>query len=72
MIEHLNALELGGIAARGGSLVINGARFNALELGQIASRLSNGATLQIMNSARFSALELGGIAARKPGQVIFS
>ena len=71
MIERLNALDLGGIAARGGSLEVNGAQFSALDLGGIAARLAGTAHLKIHNSARFTALEMGGIAARKPGQVIF-
>lgn len=72
MIEHLTALDLGGIAARGGSLEINGAQFSAIDLGGIAARLANGATLKIFNSNTKSALDLGGIAARMPGQVIFA
>lgn len=72
MIERKTALELGGIAARGGSLEVNGAGYSALELGGVAARLSDGATLKVMNSDRFTALELGGIAARKPGQVTFA
>lgn len=72
MIKHLNALDLGGIAARGGSLEVNGPSFTAFDLGGIAARLSDGATLKIHNSACFTALDMGGIAARKPGQVIFA
>jgi hypothetical protein len=71
MIQHLSALDLGGIAARGGSLEVNGQQFSAMDLGGIAARLSNGATLKVHNSACFSALDMGGIAARKPGQVVF-
>ncbi|SDK14290.1 MULTISPECIES: hypothetical protein [Bradyrhizobium] len=71
MIQHLSALDLGGIAARGGSLEVNGQQFSALDLGGIAARLSDGATLKVHNSACFSALDIGGIAARNPGQVIF-
>jgi hypothetical protein len=72
MIQHLSTVELGGIAARGGSLEINAAAFSALDLGGIAARLAHGATLKIHNSAAFSALEMGGISARMPGQVIFA
>lgn len=72
MIQGKTALELGGIAARGASLEVNGAAYTALELGGVAARLTNGSTLKVMNSNGFSALELGGIAARKPGQVIFA
>jgi hypothetical protein len=72
MIKHLSALDLGAVAARGGSLEVNGPTFSALDLGGIAARLANGATLKINNSACFSALDMGGIAARKPGQVIFA
>ena len=71
MIRHLSALELGGIASRGGSLEIDGAQFTALDLGGIAGRLSNGATLKIHNSHHLSAHDMGGIAGRKRGQVIF-
>jgi hypothetical protein len=72
MIEHLSALELGGIAARGGCLEVNGAQFSALDLGGIAARLAHGATLKIFNSNSKSSLEIGAIAARKPGQVTFT
>jgi hypothetical protein len=65
-------MDLGGIAARGGSLEIDGAAFSALDLGGIAARLAHGATLKICNSPHLSALDMGGIAARKPGQVIFA
>ena len=72
MISGLSALDLGGIAARGGSLEVDGTKFSALDLGGIAARLLPGATLKIHNSDRaLSALDMGGIAARKPGQVIF-
>ena len=71
MITHLTAFDLGGIAARGGSLEVNAGQFTALDLGGIAARLSDGATLKLHNSSCFNALDLGGIAARKPGQVIF-
>jgi hypothetical protein len=72
LIKHLSALDLGGIAARGGSLEVDGAQFSPLDLGGIAGRLASGATLKIHNSSRFSALDMGGIAARMPGQVIFA
>lgn len=72
MIEHLSALELGSVAARGASLEVNGQRYSALDLGSVAARLHAGAHLKIMHSERFSALEIGSIAARKPGQVIFA
>jgi hypothetical protein len=71
LIQHLSAVDLGGIAARGGSLEVSGGQFSPADLGSIAARLSDGATLKIHNSARFSALEMGSIAARMPGQVIF-
>lgn len=71
MINHLTALDLGGIAARGGSLEVDGASYTALDLGGIAARLLDGATLKIHNCNRLTALELGGVAARRPGQVIF-
>jgi hypothetical protein len=71
MIRHLTAIELGGIAARGGSLEVNASQFTAVDLGGIAARLSDGATLKLHNSACFNALDLEGIAARKPGQIIF-
>ncbi|WP_282052850.1 hypothetical protein [Phaeobacter inhibens] len=70
MINHISVLELGAIAARGGSLEIDASQYSALELGGIAAQLSDGATLKINNCSKFSALELGGIVARKPGQVI--
>jgi hypothetical protein len=73
VINHLSALELGGVAARGGSLEVDAASFSALDLGGIAARLTDGATLKICNSsAHLSAVDMGGIAARKPGQVIFA
>ncbi|WP_146038650.1 hypothetical protein [Paracoccus sp. SY] len=72
MINHLSALELQGIAMRGGSLEVDGARYSALELQGVAMRLTTGATLRVHNCAGFSALELQGIAMRKPGQVTFS
>ena len=72
MLKHLNVLELGGIAGRGGSLEVNGAQFNASELGGIAARLKHGATLKVYNCQKFNSLELGGIAARAPGQVTFT
>jgi hypothetical protein len=72
VINHLSARELGGIAARGGSLEVNGAPFSAIDLGGIAARLTDGITLKIGNSAHLSAVEMGGIAARRPGQVIFA
>ena len=71
MITHLTEFELGGIAARGGSLEVNAGQFTAHELAGIAARLSDGATLKLHNSSCFTAFDLGGIAARKPGQVIF-
>jgi hypothetical protein len=71
LIQHLSADEFGGIAARGGSLEVNGVQFSAADLGGIAARLSHGATLKIHNSARWNADEMGGIAARKSGQVFF-
>jgi hypothetical protein len=43
MIEHLSALELGGIASRGASLEVNGAQFSAEELGGIAKMLTDNA-----------------------------
>lgn len=71
MIEHLSAMELGGVAARGGSLEVNGQRFSAVDLGGIVARLQPGAFIKIHNSKCFSAMDMGGIAARKPGQVVF-
>jgi len=71
MLTHLNALDLGAVAARGASLEVDGARFSAVDLGAVAARLTDGAFLRIGNAQRFSALELGSIAARKPGQVVF-
>lgn len=71
MISHLNSLELGAIAARGGSLEVDGSCYNSLELGSIAARLAGGATLRIHNSSSLNSLEMGAVAARKPGQVIF-
>ena len=72
MIEHLSALELGGIASKGASLEVNGAQFSAEELGGIAARLTDNATIKIFCSSTKTALELGAIAASKPGQVIFA
>lgn len=72
MIEHLTATDLANIAARGGSLEVNGQRFTALDLGTIAARLQPSAHLKICNCAAFTAYEIETIAARKPGQVIFS
>jgi hypothetical protein len=72
MIGHLSALDLGVVAARGGSLEVDGSRFSALDLGGIAARLTPGTFLKICNSAHLSALDMGGIAGGKPGQVIFA
>lgn len=72
MLAHLSAAELGGVAARGASLEVDGRRFNAGELGGIAARLIPGAYLRVCHSEKFSAADLGGIAARRPGQVIFT
>lgn len=72
MIQHLTADQLGDIAYRGGSLVVDGMRYTAAQLGDIAYRLQGGATLHIANSKHFTAAQMGDIAYRKQGQVIFS
>ncbi|MCJ2033169.1 hypothetical protein [Methylobacterium sp. J-068] len=71
MMTNKTALDLGNIAARGGSLEVDGSRYTPLDLGNIAARLSAGATLKIHNSDRLTALDAGNIAARNPGKVIF-
>lgn len=72
MIKHLSALELGGLAARGASLEVDGSQFATPDLQSIAARLIAGATLKVHNSKSKSATDLGSIAARKPGQVILA
>ncbi|RYH02748.1 hypothetical protein EU805_09080 [Salipiger sp. IMCC34102] len=64
MIKHLDALALGGIALKGGSLEVDGSQFDALALGGIAQKLQPGAHLKIHNSARLNALAMGGIASK--------
>ena len=72
MIRHLSTMDLGSVAARGGSLEVNGAHFTAMDLRSIAGRLQPGATLKVFNCQKFNTMDLGSIAARAPGQVIFS
>ncbi len=72
MINHLTALDLQGIASRGGSLEVDGAVYTAMDLQGIAIRLTPGAHLKIHNSKTKTALDLQGIASSKPGQVVFA
>ena len=64
MISHLDAMSLGNIASRGGSLEVDGRKYDAMSLGNIASKLLPGKHLKVHNSGSFDAMSLGNIASR--------
>lgn len=72
MINHLSALELMNVAAKGGSVEVDGGRYSALDLMSIASKLAGGAYLKVHNSGSKTSLEMMSIAAKRPGSVIFA
>lgn len=68
----MTALDLRGIAAAGGSIILNAQEYTALDLRGIASAgKESGATLMIKGASKLTALDCRGIANCNPGNVTF-
>lgn len=68
----INTLSLKGIAAAGGSVIVNANDYNVLSLKGIASSgKDSGANLIIKNAQSLNSLSCKGIASCNPGHVYF-
>lgn len=68
----MTALDLRGIAAAGGSIILNAQNYTALDLRGIASAgKESGATLMIKGANKLTALDCRSIANCNPGNVTF-